>query len=1103
MYKDYPQTGDEELLSMQQSALWFIDNYTPGDSKYNISMAFRIHGSFQIDAFRYAVNRLVSKNSTLRSTFINVNGEPKLVINEHLPPTLEVFDATNLSQGELEDAVQNFHSIPFQLEKVSCLRFGIYVVSAEEYVLHMCVHHIVSDFTSLELMWDQLEHYYLAELGEDDDSWLPPIEDFKDYAIKEREYYQSEAAEESKAYWSECLKQPPAMLQWDSFWRKGANDKSSILFSIGEETTKKIKQLASEIGGSIFTVILTAWSAYITRETKAADIVMGVPVSMRHSVHQHIVGCLFNVLPIRLSVEQTFHHFLLAAKERLLSALDNRNFCLSQMVEHLAVERHDDRNPLFQVAVNMLGHAGQSRWVALEMADDSVQASWAGQTISPFRVCQQEGQLDIELLFVDAGSHLRCEFKADKHFFSHLGLQIFAERFKQVLEMLIADPDEEMNTLLALKSEDYNLPSGPINSNALPEVSNQTLVALFDQRVTQQAASAAIRYGADTLTYLDLQRWSLKVAVQLIQNGVVPGDRVGIALLPSLEAVVAMLGIMRAGAGYVPLDPRLPQNRLAQIVEQSAMKLVVVNADVDPDNRCTAKLMTIAATESALASGPVDHSTFDHCTPSSIAYSVFTSGSTGIPKGIDVEHNNVVSCFNAMDEYLAPAPGEVWTWFHAASFDLSVWEIWGALCSGGVLVIVPDDIRNQPDKLLDLLEAEQVTIITQTPSSLKSLLSEFQARPRAYAIKHWVICGEALLSATIRPYLDERWTLWNVYGPAEATIYTTVEKVTKELTDYNVIPIGKPLNFATVYLLNPAGQTPPIGEVGEIYIGGRGVARGYVGLEQLTEQRFIADPYIHHGRIYKTGDLAYWDGERIHFCGRVDDQVKVSGYRIEIAEIEDCLNRHQAIADAAVIIESHEGLDRLVAIFVPVSKDNLPEESAIRDHLKAYLPIYMLPGRMLLADELPRNAHNKIDRRALNGLIEAGQLTDISSLRPAPVLPVDSVFAEISRTWCEVLGRSTVGLDDAFFNIGGNSLALMQIHAQLVQLPGCGALAPSDLFRFPTIRKLANYLLSPLQSITPVEVADKTTQTRRQKTLNARKALKEKQTHSLKGEPDV
>ncbi|WP_448511879.1 condensation domain-containing protein [Photorhabdus laumondii] len=606
MYKDCPQIGDEELLSMQQSALWFIDNDTPGDSKYNISMAFRIHGSFQIDAFRYAANQLVAKNATLRSTFVNVNGEPKLVINEHLPPALEVFDATNLSQKALEDAVQNFHSIPFQLEKVSCLRFGIYVVSAEEYVLHMCVHHIVSDFTSLGLMWDQLEHYYLAGLGEDDDSWLPPVEDFKDYAVKERKYYQSEAAEESKAYWSECLKQPPDVLQWDSFWRKGANDKSSVLFSIGEETTKKIKRLASKIGGSVFTVMLAAWSAYIARETKTADIVMGVPVSMRHSVHRHIIGCLFNVLPIRLSVDQTFHHFLLAAKERLLSALDNRNFCLSQMVEHLAAERNDGRNPLFQVMVNMLGHVEQSRWVALEMAGDSVQVSWAGRTISPFRVCQQEGQIDIELLFVDAGSHLRCEFKADKHFFSHSGLQIFAERFELVVEALVAAPDE-----------------------------------------------------------------------------------------------------------------------------------------------------------------------------------------------------------------------------------------------------------------------------------------------------------------------------------------------------------------------------------------------------QLTTQCFTADPYIYHRRMYKTGDLAYWDGERIHFCGRVDDQVKVSGYRIEIAEIEDCLNRHHAIADAAVIVESYEGLDRLVAIFVPVSKDNLPEESAIRDHLKAYLPIYMLPGRMMLADELPRNAHNKIDRRALNGLIEAGQLTDISSLRPAPMLPVDSRLPDI------------------------------------------------------------------------------------------------------------
>ncbi|TDB59978.1 non-ribosomal peptide synthetase [Photorhabdus khanii] len=1092
MYKDCPQTGDAELLSMQQRALWFIANYTPDDTRYNIALAFRIHGSFQIDAFRYAVNRLVSKNATLRSTFVNMNGEPKLVINEHLPPALAVFDATEWSQDVLEQSVQDFHSIPFKLEEESSLRFGIYVVSAEEHVLLMCVHHIVSDFTSLGFMWDQLEHFYLAELGEDDDSWLPPAGVFKDYVSREQAYYQSEAAAESKAYWSECLKKQPAMLQWNSFWRKGHSGPSSVIFNLGEETTKKIKQLAGQIGGSVFTVMLAAWGAYIARETKTSDVVMGVPVSMRDSVYQHIIGCLFNVLPIRLSVDQTFHHLLLAAKERSLSALDNRNFCLSQMLDHLAVERHEGRNPLFQTAVNMLGHVGQSRWLKLElaMAEDVVQVLWAGRTISPFRLCQQEGQVDIELLFLDADSQLRCELKGDKHFFSHSGLQIFAERFEKVVETLIAEPDREISALLAPKSEDYNLPSGPLNTDMLPEIANQTIVSLFDQQVVQQAASVAIRCGADRLTYQNLQRWSLEVAARLIQNGVVSGDRVGVALLPSLEAVVTMLGIMRIGAGYVPLDLRLPQKRLERIVEQSEMKLIVVNADVDSDDSFTAKLMIITAMEPQLAVEVVDY-----CTPSSIAYSVFTSGSTGTPKGIDVEHSNVIAFLNAMDEYLSPAPGEVWSWFHAASFDLSVWEIWGSLCSGGTLVIVPDEIRNQPDKLLDLIAAEQVTIVTQTPASLKNLLSEFQSLPRTYAIKHWVICGEALLSATVRPYLNTQWTLWNMYGPAEATVYTTVEKVTEALTDYHVIPIGKPLGFATVYLLNTSMQTPAVGEVGEIYIGGRGVARGYVGLEQLTAQCFIPDPYIDNGRIYKTGDLAYWDGERIHFCGRVDNQVKVAGYRIEIAEIEDCLNRYHAIADAAVIVESHEGTDRLVAILVPASQRNLPEESAIREHLRTYLPIYMLPGRIMLADELPCNTHNKVDRRALNDLIKAGRLTDISSLRPVPVLPVDSVFAEISKIWCEVLGRATVGLDDAFFDIGGNSLALMQIHAHIVQLPGCSTVLPSDLFRFPTIRMLANYLLCPLQPMTPTEVADTPSQTRRQKTLSSRR--------SLKGEQDV
>ncbi|MGF6126914.1 amino acid adenylation domain-containing protein [Pseudomonas frederiksbergensis] len=1074
----------KRTLTVQQRALWFLAHCSSQDVRYNIGQAMRVHGEFDVAAFELSVRRLVARTPVLRSTFPGIDGKPGLVINDQLEAPLMRFDARNRDEQYLVEQIQDWFYQPFDLAVQSSLRFGLFERGAHEHVLVICAHHIITDFTSLGLILDQLECLYLEEVGSDTQRWFTASRPFADYVALEQSYFADQGKGETEAYWLTHLKQPPPALSWSRHWRQGSTAASSHYFTVEASCYRAIKGLAQQRGASVFAIMLAAWTVTVAQESNSHDVVVGMPTSMRDAEFQNTIGSLFTVLPVRLRMEGSFNDVIQQARSGLFCALDHRQFELAHALEHLGVARIPERNPLFQTTVNMLGQVGQSRWVDLMMAPSTVRVPWAGLALSPWKINQQEGQVDIALEFIDAPDELRCVVKADPRCFSLVGIQTFVERFTQRIDRLLMAPERPLNMAPVESTQDYNTVPGPLNTPVCGATSAVSLVDWIDRQTARCPSRIALREQAQTLDYQALQARSLRLAHHLTCDTDRLHKRIGVALSPGIDAVVAMLSVMRAGAGYVPLDPALPEERLRRIIEQSGIDTVIGNAQTLRQCSWPALPLDLHAFER----NPRDPmpALFDNSTGNGLAYSVFTSGSTGDPKGIDVEHHNIVALLEAMYQALDMDEALVWSWAHAASFDLSVWEIWGALCSAGTLLIVPVELRAQPDRLLALLDSEGVNVITQTPSGLKNLLTEFLRGPVLQPPRHWVICGEALPGETARHYLSDRWTLWNLYGPAETTVFATIEKVTEALTHFAVVPLGRPLACATLYVRDRQ-QTPALGQQGEILIGGAGVARGYVGLAATTAERFVDDPYLPAGRAYLTGDLGYWDGERLHFCGRLDDQIKVHGHRVETGEIERCLEAHAQIRQAAVFLETMSGHDRLVAVVLPAEDSGPVEEQHLREHLRKWLPAYMQPTRIVSTYVMPTNRHGKLDRQAVRhqwAVMQRVEHDATSSLDSGN--RGDFWRNRLTSIWSDVLGRSDIGLDETFFEIGGNSLALMQVHARLQAWPEGQSLLASDLFRFPTIRTLCDFLRGGDTSMNDAPCTESAS-SRRQQTLRSRR----------------
>ena len=1052
--------GENDLpLSFAQERLWFMDRMDPGSTVYNLGVPIRLRGVLDARAMERALGEMARRHAVLRTRFAVVDGAPVQRIEPAAPFHLAVDDLSGtLSEDEREARVEALCAAdartPFDLERGPLFRARLLRAAEDDHVLLVGMHHAVSDGWSMGIFWRELVALYGA-FSRGLPSPLPelPVR-YADFAAWQRERLRGERLEKEVAWWREHLAGAPAVLELPTDRPRPpapSHRGARIAFSLSTEEAGALRSLALEQRATPFMALLAAFSLVLSRWSGQDDVVVGTPVAGRTRREvEGVIGLFVNTLPIRteLAGDPSFRALLGRVREATLGAYAHQELPFERLVEELAPERSLSHAPIFQVLL------------MLQNAPEGPTEGFAGLTAHGAGGDQGSAKADLSLVLGEtpdgriAGA---LEYATD--LFDAATAHRLAGHLRALARAAAATPDAPVSTLSLVDADEHAALVAAGSATASFDAAG-SLPALFAEVAARAPDAVALSFGSESIPYAELDERSNRLAHRLIAAGARPNELVGLFVDRSIDTVVGILAILKAGAGYLPLDPAYPEDRLAYMLEDSGARMVVTTsdlADVSPPNTPPMLILDTTEERAALAAQPSTAPQID-VSPDSLAYVIYTSGSTGKPKGVQVTHANVVRLFLATDHWFGFGESDVWTLFHSYAFDFSVWEIWGALLYGGRLVVVPFDVSRSPEEFYALLEREQVTVLNQTPSAFRQLMradeeAAERGEMRDLALRYVVFGGEALDPASLRGWVerrgDERPWLVNMYGITETTVHVTYRVIRKADTiDGSSSPIGVPIPDLSVHLLDRNGRIVPTGVVGEMYVGGPGVARGYLNRPELTAQRFVPDPFSADGnaRLYRSGDLArrLADGS-LEFHGRADDQVKVRGFRIELGEIESVLLAHPQVREAVVLARGEGEEKRLVAWIVGAESAGAAD---LRAHLASHLPDYMVPAAFVFLDALPLTRHGKVDRRALpepdfSGLSTAGYV--------APRTPTEELLADV---WAELLGAERVGVDDGFFELGGHSLLATRVASRVRETLGV-ELPVRAVFEHPTLAALA------------------------------------------------
>jgi len=813
----------------------------------------------------------------------------------------------------------------------------------------------------------------------------------------------------------------------------------------------------------MYMTLLAAFQTLLARYSGQDDIVVGTAIAGRdQAVLEQLIGYFANTLVMRthLSAEPSFMEVLRRVKEVALQAYAHQALPVEKLVEEIQPNRDLSRSPLFQV---MLILQNAPTGGALRLPGLSMQSM--GGEINAAKM---------DLLFSLGESHGRLvgqmEYNID--LFDSVTIKRVLSHFGNVLSVVAADPHRSINDIdLMSAAEREQLLS--FETESYPH--EQCIHELFEAQVERSPDSIALVFGDEQLTYAELNGRANQLAHHLRALGVGPEVLVGICLKRGSNMLVALLGVLKAGGAYVPLDPQYPRERLHFMLADADPKVLVTEEHLRPAfAEQPVHIICIDSDGTSLAELPVANlprlGSSDNA-----AYVIYTSGSTGTPKGVVIAHRNVAALTAALLPRLELSAHEVWTLFHSFAFDFSVWEIWGALHSGATLVIVPASVARSPQAFLQLLKQQRVTVVNQTPSAASQLLlvaQDAESEWRETSVRRLFVGGEALPPDLAQALMSTGIPLCNFYGPTEATVWAAI----KPLEPGAPVTIGRPIANTQLYVLDRAGRIVPAGVVGELYIGGAGLGRGYWKRPELTAQSFIPHPYSHEasGRLYRTGDLARYraDGE-IEYVGRADYQVKVRGFRIELGEIEAALMDHPQVREAVAIVRENERGDRRLLAYVSGNGELTGNE--LRESVTRRLPEYMVPNSVFVLERLPQTANGKIDRQAL---------AELDHVRPETAAthqpPRNELERQIAAAWMEALKIDQVGVDQNFFDLGGHSMLLAQVHLHLQKILG-RELALVDFFKYPTVSMLARFISQEARQETSAVEIDARTEERKDK----------------------
>jgi amino acid adenylation domain-containing protein len=1029
-------------LSFAQERLWFIDRLEPGSAVYNVPVAWRLGGALDEAALERSLSEIVRRHESLRTVFREVDGSPVQVIAPFGGFVLPVEDLSGLSEADREAAVgrrageearRAFDLAAGPLFRAALLRLG-----AEDHVLLLSMHHIVSDGWSRGVLYRELSALYAA-YREGRESPLPELGvQYADYAVWQREQLAGEALERQLSYWRGRLAGAPELLELPTDrprppvqTYRGAHERSEL----SPELLERLQALGRGEGATLYMVLLGAFQVLLSKYSGSEDIVVGTPIAGRTRKEiEGLIGFFVNTLVLRtdLSGDPSFREVLRRAREVTLGAYEHQAVPFERLVAELRPERSLSHSPLFQVMFT-LEHADDPAGGLAELSTAKVDADFP------------HAKFDLWLTFVATRRGLRGGVAYSTDLFERGTIVRMLEQLERVLEQVAREPDRPLSRLELLGEAERATVLEEWNRTERPYPRGVCVHELFEAQARERPEAVALVWGEAELTYRELEARANQLAHHLVRLGVGPEARVGVLLERGVELIVSLLAVLKAGGCYVPLDPGYPAERLRLMLADSSVRVLLSRSDLaGVVEGAGLEVVHLDRAADALASEPVEAS-HAGATAENLAYIVYTSGSTGKPKGVMVGHRQVVQLVRETD-YVQLRPGDRVAQASNAGFDALTFEAWGAFLNGATLVGIPQDVLLSPPALRETLREQRVTTVFLTTALVNQLSRE---EPDIFSsLREVLFGGQAVDADSVRRLLEagRPGRLLHMYGPTETTTFCLYEQVEHVADDALTVPLGHATGNQRIYLLDGALNPVPPGVPGEAYVGGGGVARGYLDRPGLTAERFVPDPFSAEpgARMYRTGDRLRWRGERkLEFVGRVDDQVKIRGFRIEPGEVESVLSAHAAVREARVVVrEDAPGEKRLVAYVV-----GGVEAEELREHLRQRLPGYMVPAAFVMLGALPLTPNGKLDVRAL----PAPELASAEERYVAPRTPVEEVLAGI---WAEVLRLDRVGVHDSFFDLGGHSLLATRLLAHIQATFGL-EISIRDVFSMPTLAAMA------------------------------------------------
>ena len=1052
-------------LSFSQQRLWFLDQYEPNSSVYNVPSALRLKGTLNVGALEHSLNEIIRRHESLRTTFSRMDGEPVQVIAPALSLAVSVVDLRVHPESEREQEARRLASEeaqrPFNLAQGPLFRATLIRLGDDDHILVLTMHHIVSDGWSTGVLYRELSALYEAfSQGKPSPLADLPIQ-YADFAVWQREWLQGEVLDRQLSYWKEQLEGIPAVLNLPTDRPRPAvqsyrGARQSI--ELSKELTEGLKALSRKEGVTLFMTLLTVFQTLLHRYTGQDDIVVGSPIANRNRTEiEGLIGFFVNTLVLRanFSDNPTFKELLAGVKETALGAYGHQDLPFEKLVEEIKPERSLSHSPLFQVMF-VLQNAPS---IALELD---------GLSVGSVRLAGEATKFDLTLSISQVTEGLGASLRYNIDLFDSATIERMVDHFQVLLESIVADPEQTISDLPILTDAEKHQLLVEWNETRTDYPGDKCIHELFEQQVERSPDAVAVIYEDQQLTYRALNDRANQLAHYLQKLGVGPEVLVGICVERSLEMVTGLLAILKAGGAYVPLDPDYPKERLAFMLKDAQASILLTRNSLIEDGRLSIDdrypLSSDLYSQIKMVCFDRDLEEIAHqskenpssgITSDNAAYVIYTSGSTGKPKGVTVENRQLINYSCDIIRRLNPTAGDSCAMVQPLTVDSSVTMIFPCLLTGGALHVISREKAISSSELGDYFQRWPIDFLKIAPNHLVAL--EASSFPQQFIPQRCLVIGGE----------ESRWdwvrslrtvapgcAIFNHYGPTETTVGVLMYGVRDEDLSRNYLktPLGRPIANTQAFLLNAGLQPVPIGIIGELYIGGDNLGRGYLNRREATAERFIPNPFsVEPGaRLYRTGDRArYLPEGNIEFLGRTDHQVKIRGFRIEPGEIEAVLIQHPDVEQAIVMPWAETPEQRRLVAYVVPHQARAPSAAELRDYLKKKLPEYMVPSSFTLLDGLPRTPHGKVDREALP-IPDQRQPAMEESYVP-PRSPEEEMIAEI---WAEVLKVDAVGVHDNFFDLGGHSLLATQVMSQVrkvfqVELP------LRSLFEAPTVAELA------------------------------------------------